>query len=567
MATLLLSFLPQNLLLSFLSSGEHKNTQTHDEPFPSKSSKISSQAVFHSTCCPYLTNPSREKAMTSESEAAVETPPASSSSSSPGGGGNKEEKGKGKAKDETIPTNYRVYCVSRAHFIAEGFQIQRFLFPTRLPARFFDLDIHCPVPGTNDITEEAKARSYEFRDENNEIMQKLVYDHTQGIFGTREWPCTVCGGAAVKLLHGLIPHFEVKGENSGDDDDHARGYYGASISVPLTEGRIYRIGVNNGDKAKMKEARRWINRLALAPISNEPEETLQRLKPCIIDVATPVCGMHLDCEDLANEFRRDLATGILAGVFKVDPEDMPWWAADEGLVPDAELKGASNSKVVQCVVCGEVDEDGIMKCGRCELVGYVFVSRILGDGWLTSTVYRYCSRACQKDHWAIHKYHCDELRDRAHAAILVEMSRSGIENDTPKSAVDSRSTGAVVRSSEEKGQNIPQATVAQDTKAKEDKGAEEVADKPKKKKNKGRNRGKRKGKGQAKQAEVEAEESKTKADMADMAGEAESSGTEAGDVVVVDDVKQGQGKENVVEEAAKEPTAADEGENTWMPLL
>lgn len=302
--------------------------------------------------------------MSSEQEIPEETFPPS-----PEEGG---EKGKGKANEETVRTNYRVYCASRSYFISESLQIQRFMFPAEMPARLFDLDLHRVIRGTKDMSENARARSDRFRDENHAILQKLVHAHTEGIFGTRDWPCLVCGAAAVKLLHGLIPHFEVKAENDGGDgEDQGREYYGASISVPLTEGRIYRIGVN-GEKGKMKDVGRWVNRLAIAPISCESEDVQDRLIPCIVDVTTPVCSPG--CEQLANDLRKDLATEILTGTFKVDPEDMPWWAADEGMVPSADLKGASGN-IVQCVVCGLVDEDGVFKCGGCELVGYVLFIR------------------------------------------------------------------------------------------------------------------------------------------------------------------------------------------------
>lgn len=304
--------------------------------------------------------------MAVEPDTAEDTTP----SSPEDGGGKGKGKGKGKAKEEAISTNYRVYCVSRSYFLTESLLIQRFMFPAEMPARFFD--IHRFGAGAGCVSEDAKPWDDTVRDECLVIVQRLVHEHTGGIFGTRDWPCLVCGAPAVKLLHGVIPHFEVKAESDGDENGgQGRGYYGASISIPLTEGQISRIGVD-GERGRMKEARRWANRLALAPISHESKEAQGRMIPCIVDVTMPICGPG--CEELADDFRRELATEILTGTFKVDPEDMPWWAADDGAVPSAEVEGTSE-RIVQCVACGTVVEEDILKCAGCEVVEYVLPIR------------------------------------------------------------------------------------------------------------------------------------------------------------------------------------------------
>lgn len=190
------------------------------------------------------------------------------------------------------------------------------------------------------------------------------------------------------------------------------------------------------------------------------------------------------------------------------------------------------------------------------------------------------------DDWSSHKYHCDELRDRAHAAILVEMSQPEVDHARPEGVVDHGATGPV-RILEEFGENLPADNDIQDARA-EDSGVEEITNKPKKKKkkNKGRNKGKRKGKGDGKENSVEVKD--LESTEPDAVGEAEDAGTKVGDIsdeVQIDQGKEdevvakkpdaiddGQMKEEIAEVPVKQPDAVDEGErkeegSTWLPLL
>ncbi|KAK2757305.1 hypothetical protein FQN54_004819 [Arachnomyces sp. PD_36] len=369
------------------SSAGPSNSRAEGSSGPSLSAKATGKQPAHSAA---------------QSTAGPSHPRAESSSGNPPAPLSAKAKGK-QPTEPCVPANYRVYCISRSIFIDEPMQVQRFIFPGGMPPRFFELGLH----NERDMRGGGELKACRmFREDNNQIIDRLVQTHTKEIFATRtSWSCVICGGVAVRLFHGVIPHFEVrqKRREGGEDEEEEEVPYGASLTMPLTERKVYEVKGSEGER-HTERLRRYANRLATERVG-EGGIPRENLRPCVVDIAVPVC-LNRVCHEIAYEVQKGLAHGLLRGEIRGDPEDMLCDEPDEDMLCASESKGVE--EIVPCANCGSVDEKDIIKCDGCQAVGY-------------------CSRACQRWHWQRHSRDCEVINDREHAAILLELSKVGIE--------------------------------------------------------------------------------------------------------------------------------------------
>ena len=267
--------------------------------------------------------------------------------------------------------NYRVYCVYRSPYFCEGLQIKRFIYSANMPPLFFKMDHQLGQADENSGTNDQMTSSdQELLAKHHSAVEELVQSHSAKIFGSRRWTCNVCGSAATKLLHGVIPHFELLEEGETRAGGEAKPYLGEGIAIPLTQLATYQGYGMSQEDAQNANAEASGAAPKLADGATGPN-----LYPCVVDVANPVCNTP-ECASIADDFGKDLSKGLLGGCYKADQEQMPWWSPknnekNESTVPETAL---APQKFVRCAMCSRYDEKGFKQCSGCRSAAYVYFS-------------------------------------------------------------------------------------------------------------------------------------------------------------------------------------------------